>query len=273
MNFIDTNHNYGLWPWTQSGSTSATELCDRLAAEGISRAWVASTGALLAEDIAAAERRMFRDLEKVENVRFVRTLNPLHGGCLEMYRAALADERCVAVRFVPTIHRYRLFDERLKRLGEVMQAEGDLPVQILVRFDDSRQRMPSLSTILTERHPLGGGLATEVEAVEVLSFAQRFPGLKVMVQGATVHEAVRMAGRRPRQQSSNIWVDTSFFDGWDALAVAADVLPPEKIVFGTAEPFLYARANVLHFLSPEPPAPIKDAIARGNASALERGRP
>jgi hypothetical protein len=270
MNFTDTNHSYGIWPWTQSGSTSAARLGDRLSSEGITEAWVASTQALLAEDIAAAERRMFRDLEGEDRVRFARTLNPLHGGCLAMYRAALADERCVAVRLAPTIHRFRLFDASLKQLGEIMQAEGDLPVQILVRFDDLRQRAPSLATIFSERPSRGGAMAAEIEPVEVLSFAQRFPRLRILVQGATLQEAIRLAGGHTLRHGTNIWVDTSFFDGLAALGTAADLLPQEKIVFGTAEPFLYARANVLHFLDPSLPSSFTDAVARGNAAALER---
>lgn len=124
MNFLDTNHSYGRWPWTQAGSTSASELRDHLAAEGIAEAWVASTDALLAEDIGHAEERMFRDLDGLENIRFVRTLNPAQGGSAAMYRAALADERCVAVRLAPSLHHYHLFDECVNALGEVMQAEA-----------------------------------------------------------------------------------------------------------------------------------------------------
>lgn len=258
MNFLDTNHSYGRWPWTQAGSTSASELRDRLAAEGIAEAWVASTDALLAEDIGQAEERMFRDLEGLENIRFVRTLNPAQGGSAAMYRAALADERCVAVRLAPSLHHYHLFDECVNALGEVMQAEGNLPVQILYRFDDIRHRLPQLAT-------------KEPQPLDVVCLAQRFPRLRFIVQGATNGEATLMAGRHcVHRHGENIWIDTSFLDQMDVLAKVMLDIPAERLVFGTAEPFLYARSNVLHFASPATSEANKAMIARGNAASMSR---
>lgn len=258
MDFIDTNHSFGRWPWTQAGSTSAEELSDRLAAEGIAEAWVASTEALLAEDIDLAEARMFRALEGMDNVRLVRTLNPAQGGSAKMYRAALADERCVAVRLAPGLHHYHLFDACVNALGEVMQAEGELPVQILYRFDDIRHRLPQLVTL-------------EPQAWDVVCLAQRFPRLRFLVQGATNGEASQMAGRNHVQRhAENIWIDTTFLDHMDVLATVTENIPADRLVFGTAEPFLYARANVLLFESPTLAKADKEKIARSNAKAMMR---
>ena len=256
MTFIDTNHSYGRWPWTQAGSTSASELRDRLAAEGIAEAWVASTDALLAEDIRLAEERMFRELDGLDNIRFVRTLNPAQGGSAAMYRAALADPRCVAVRLAPGLHHYHLFDECVNALGEVMQAEGNLPVQILYRFDDIRHRLPQLTT-------------KEPQPLDVVCLAQRFPRLRFLVQGATNGEAAQMAGRHVvHRDQENIWIDTSFLDYMDVLAKVTENIPADRLVFGTAEPFLYARSNVLLFHSPTLSDADKAMIARGNATAM-----
>jgi hypothetical protein len=258
MNFIDTNHSYGRWPWTQAGSTSAAELQDRLAAEGIAEAWVASTDALLAEDIGLAEERMFRELAGVDNIRLVRTLNPAQSGSVAMYRAALSDPRCVAVRLAPGLHHYHLFDECVSALGEVMQAEGDLPVQILYRFDDIRHRLPALVT-------------KEPQPLDVVCLVQRFPRLRFLVQGATNGEASQMAGRHHvHRDKENIWIDTSFLDQMDVLAKVTRDIPADRLVFGTAEPFLYARANVLLFASPTLPVADQAMIARDNAVALSR---
>lgn len=258
MNFIDTNHSYGRWPWTQAGSTSASELRDRLATEGIAEAWVASTEALLAEDIALAEERMFRELAGMENIRFVRTLNPAQGGSVAMYRAALSDSRCVAVRLAPGLHHYHLFDECVNTLAEVMQAEGKMPVQILYRFDDIRHRLPQLAT-------------REPQPLDVICLAQRFQRLRFIVQGATNGEAVQMVGRKEgRGHEGNIWIDTSFLDQMDVLATVTRDVSAEWLVFGTAEPFLYARSNVLLFHSPSLPVAEREQIARGNAAALSR---
>ncbi len=261
MNFIDTHHSYGRWPWTQAGSTSADELAGRLEREGIAEAWVASLDALLAEDIGMAEERMFRELEGLSNVRFVRTLNPSEGGCAEMYRQAAADPRCVAVRLAPGLHHYHLFDDCVSKLGEVMAAEGALPLQILYRFDDIRHRRTGLVT----RDP---------QPLDLKCLAQRFPGLRFLVQGATHLEARQMtAAKRSDGNLGNVWIDTSFLDQMDVLATATAKIPADRLVFGTAEPFLYARANTLLFASPTVPAGERAKIAHGNAADLARKCP
>lgn len=258
MNFIDTNHSFGRWPWTQAGCISAGELAAGLEREGIAEAWVASVDALLAEDIGLAEERMFRELGGLPNVRFVRTLNPAEAGVERMYRQAVADPRCVAVRVAPGLHHYHLFDACMTKLAELMAADAALPLQILYRFDDIRHRRPGLVT----RDP---------QPLDLRCLAQRFPGLNFIVQGATQSEARQMTrGRRDKADHGNIWIDTSFLDQMDVLASATAKIPVERLLFGTAEPFLYARANTLLFASPTVAAKDRAKIARDNAAALSR---
>lgn len=56
----------------------------------------------------------------------------------------------------------------------------------------------------------------------------------------------------------------------DVLAKVTRVIPADRLIFGIAEPVLYARSNVLLLASPTLPDADKAMIARGNAAAMIR---
>jgi len=256
MKFIDTNHSFGRWPWPGAGCESATQLAELLEAEGIGEAWVAAVESLLAEDIEESEKRLQQALEPLANVRLVRTLNPAVAGAEKHCRIAMDDPRYAALRLAPTLHHYDLFDDCVVRLCEAIADGPGLPVQVLLRFDDERHRVPGLVT-------------RTVAPLDLVCLAQRFPHLRFVAQGAVLGETGALAGRYFfNRAEENIWIDTTYLDHMDTLARAASNLSVDRLVFGTAEPFLYARANTLHFKSPTLSAADKEKIAWRNAASL-----
>lgn len=246
----------GAWPFRRLHPTDPAGLKERLAAGGVTRAWIASAAAIFHADPMPANEDLAEAVAAANAEAFyikVAVLDPSLPG----WRAGAA--RCVdelgfrAFKLLPNYHRYGLNDPAAAACA-AFAAERQVPVCVQLRMEDERGH-----------HPLAK--VPGVEAKDVRAFAERHPAARFLACGAYTKDLKALAG------PENLWAETSFAESGQALRDAVQAFGARRLCFASHSPLYVLEAETAKLsvdqqdVSPEDLA----AIRFGNAQDLLKG--
>jgi predicted TIM-barrel fold metal-dependent hydrolase len=243
---IDANVNLGPWPFNLVPGLTASGLASRLRANGIGRAIVSPTPAILAPDPAPANRALLAAVRGVPSLLPLPVVNPALRNWREQLDAAAAGP-LRAAKLHPNYHNYRLESPRLDAFFEAAHS-GRIRLVVSARLED-------------DRHRYFGLRVTMVPAASVAAFLGRHPRLHPLVLGLGLPEIRKIAPER-----DNFSVDTSFIEWRNALSDLIRKFPARRIFFGSHTPFFVTRSGVDQLAASRLPARAAAAIGGGNAA-------
>jgi uncharacterized protein len=247
---VDVNTSLGRWPFATYEQDTAAKLSNHLAGEGIGLALVSSIDTALFPDPHIPNMGLAEALEPYPDLLPLMTLDPTlthWRDCLETYR----DRGTLnAVRVIPNYHRYTLDDPRMDELTVQLQ-QSDHPVLVVqMRLEDERAHYPLMAV-------------PGVPVADIVALAERHPQLPILCLCAYRAEAVKLT-----RNAANILVDLAYIEFKDTLAVLLRDIPPDRVVFGSNTPMLYARAALMKMLHANVDQTTLEAVGSTNASRL-----
>lgn len=246
----------GAWPFRRLNPTDPAGLKARLAAGGVTQAWIASAAAVFHADPMPANEDLAEAIATAKAEAFyikVAVLDPSLPG----WRADAA--RCLdalgfrAIKLLPNYHRYAL-DGAAAGACVAFAAERQVPVCVQLRMEDERGHHPLVKV-------------PGVEAKDVAALAARHPAARILACGAYGKDLKVLAG------PENLWAETSFAESGQALRDAVQAFGARRLCFASHSPLYVLEAETAKLsvdaqdVSPEELA----AIRSGNAEALLKG--
>jgi predicted TIM-barrel fold metal-dependent hydrolase len=215
---IDCNVGFGHWPFARFTEDTPAKLDRLLKDEGIGTALVSSTEAILYEEPEEYNIELERRLRRFPRLIPVPVAN-LRVRSAEMI---LARPNLKAVKLIPNYHAYSLRDKFATALG-VRAAERGIPMLVQMRVEDERSHYELLKV-------------PGVPVDDIVILRHSVPDLTIVSLCPYFEEAVRLAAE------PGIYVDIAFVETLDTLRQLRDLVPAEKVVFGSHTPWLYPRA-------------------------------
>lgn len=245
----------GAWPFRRLHPTDPPGLKARLAAGGVTQAWIASASGIFHADPMPANEDLAAAVgASAENFYIkVAVIDPSLPG----WRADAA--RCLdelgfrAFKLLPNYHRYAL-DGAAAAACVTFAAERKIPVCVQLRMEDERGHHPLVKV-------------PGVEAKDVRAFAERHPAARFLACGAYTKDLKALAG------PENLWAETSFAESGQALRDAVQAFGARRLCFASHSPLYVLEAETAKLsvdqqdVSPEDLA----AIRFGNAQDLLKG--
>lgn len=247
---IDTNVQWGPWPFASLPEPSGPVLARQLAAHGIRRALVSPLAAAFLPDPMPANRRLFAGLKSSRALVPVPVINPALAHWREQLEACRA-ARARAVKLLPNYHNYRLTDRRVAAFMAALAPTG-IKLVIGVRLNDERTAYFALRI-------------KGVPTTELATFLQRFPDQHPLLTGLQ-----RPALKTLARQCPNFSADLAFCEWQDTVADLLTVLPRTRLMFGTGTPLLCTRAQTDKLQLACIPAQAKTLIGSRNAARFFR---
>lgn len=250
----DVNVNLFRWPFRRLPHDEPDKLVRKLRERGITQAWAGSFDGLLHKDLAAVNRRtaevcrQFGDglLLPVGEVNL--SLPNWQSDILDCRRTH--DIR--VLRIHPNYHGYDLshpaFPELLK-----MSADEGLVLQIVLQMEDERTQHPLLQVPTLKTAGLAELLSQQPTAKVVL-----LNGMKSL-RGAALTELIR---------AGQVFVEVSMLEGVGGIERLCDVIPVERILFGSHFPFFLLESAVLKLQESDLGSHRLAAITHQNAARL-----
>ncbi len=240
---VDTNTWVGNWPFHPFHLSTPAELAAHLAGEGIDRAWVAAADAVLFPDPQLGNERWLPLVAAHANLVPVAVIDPTYTN----WRKSL--DRCVnawgarVVKLVPTYRCFALDDARVDELI-VAAGERNLIVSIQIRLEDERRH-----------HPLMKVPPPDKEALRSLS--KRHPETTFHLACAYLPELTQLV------EAENFVFEISSLERLDTIKALLEVMPAERLCFGSHTPFYYTRAATMKIETADVPDSAVAAICAG----------
>jgi len=243
---IDSNVHLGPWPFNLVPAFTARALAARLRENGIGRAIVAPTAAILAPDPGPANRALFAAVASVPALLPLPVVNPALRNWSEQLEAA-ASGPLRAAKLYPNYHNYRLESPRLDAFFAAALS-GRVRLVVSARVEDDRHRYFGLKV-------------TMVPAKSVGAFLGRHPRLHPLILGLGLPDIRAIAPGH-----ANFSTDTSFIEWRNALADLVREIPARRILFGSHTPFFVTQSGVAQLAASRLTAAAAAAIGGGNAA-------
>ena len=237
---IDTNTWVGHWPFHPFDLSTPGELADRLASEGIDRAWVAPAEAVLFPDPQIGNERWLPLVAEHERLVPVAVIDPTYGNWRPSLERCVDEWRARVVKLVPTYRCFELDDPRVDELIAAADEMG-LVVSVQIRLEDERRH-----------HPLMKVPPPDKEAL--LALSRRHPDTLLHLACAYVPELTQLA------KAENFMFEISSLERLDTLSGLLEVVPPERLCFGSHTPFYYTRAARLKLETASVPQEVVETI-------------
>lgn len=251
MTFLDTNAWLGEWPFTGVACRDVASLSACWRRHGIGGGWVSSLASLWPLDPMPANRALRAALNGKRAIMPLPVLNPLAPDWTP-HLSELADWRNVrAVRLAPGYGGWSLASRAGCEATRAIAARG-LRVVLTARLVDERHEHPSLRV-------------KPVPVAAIVRWLDEVPECRPLIQGLTRWEIEELAGTTDR-----FFVDLSFAEWADTIAVVGRSVSPRRIVFGSLTPLHVARAQVDKVARSPAAAATRAAIARHNAERFLR---
>ncbi|MFI5356079.1 MAG: amidohydrolase family protein [Opitutales bacterium] len=242
---IDTNVNFGAWPFNLAPNRTAPALARHLAANGVGRALVSPLGAVFQPDPLPANRALFAAVRHTPALVPVPVINLR----LAHWREQLAECHAAgakAVKLLPNFHHYRLTARVLTEFMPALARTG-LRLVVNVRYEDERHRYFALH--------LNG-----VPRAELAAFLKKFPRHHVLLTGIYRPDLKELA-----KTCLNFSADISFCEWTETIKDLLTALPARRLMLGTCTPMLSTRGGVDKLRGARIPARARELIGSVNA--------
>ena len=253
MNIFDANVGVGHWPFRKLAVETPEQVRSELQRAGIERALVYSLNAVFYKDVRSGNRELAR-LVGEPWARVAAVVNPARPGAWDDIEEALEKFNARAVRLFPSCHGYRLDDPFVAQfLSRLRESRPHLPVMITVRLEDERLR-----------HPIACANPPELDAV--CDLARSFPDLPIILMGINSNEAKRVldvVGEKAR-----VYFEISRMTDGEFLPTVLEMLPAERLIFGSNLPLFVPECAVLKVANAAAPEEAKQKISHGNLAEL-----
>lgn len=246
---VDINTSIGLWPFTDLPTTTANELEAQLRAHSIDRALVSHLGAVFNLDPQSSNTQLLQETSSHEMLHPVVTINPAMPGWKVHLDQLRQRHGANVVKVYPQYHNYSLTSDIAAELVSYLIEHG-MKLLVCMRLEDERTRYFGLNVV---------GLPVE----DVISLHREFPDYEFVCLNAYLPEIRTIAS-----STTGIGVDTSFADWFLVMDELLDVLPAERIHFGSHSPFLYTGASVDKVKLAELDASQRTLITAANTMAF-----
>jgi uncharacterized protein len=254
--FIDTNVNWSRWPFRRVKGDEPAELVAKLRGQNVVQAWVGSLDGLFHRDVAAVNERLTADCHKHGNGLLVPfgTVNPSLPDWEEDLRRCHEQHRMPGIRLHPNYQGYKLDHPAFARLLG-LAAERDLVVQLAVGMEDERTQHPAFRLPHVDTGPL--------EAL-----VRKLPRLRLVLLNAfhalKNEQVAKLAAAGP------VYVEIAMLENVGAVARLLDMIPPERVLFGSHFPLFYHESAVLKLREAALPGALEKAVCTENARRLVR---
>lgn len=256
---IDTNVYLSRWPFSRLRHDDPRELVKMLRQHDVTEAWTGSFDALLHEDIAAVNERLAEDCRRHGKKLLLPfgSVNPALPDWEEDLRRCHEEHRMRGIRLHPNYHGYTLTDRVFERLLR-MAAERGLLVQLTVRMQDERVQHPRVKVPPVDLAPLG----VLIDAI---------PKLRLVLLNT-----LKIAPTQPPPQwmrSDRVAFDIAMLEGVGGVAMAAQHLGPQRLVFGSYAPRFPVESSALKMRESDLSDEQTHAITHANAHRLMEPQP
>lgn len=252
---IDVNAYVGRWPTRRlPGDEDAGALAARLAARGVTEAWVGSFDGLFHKDLAAVNERLAESCREVTDVRLIPfgAINPRDAN----WEADL--DRCAGahamrgIRLHPNYHGYTLEDRAFAKLLRAA-AERELIVSLAPVMEDVRMMHPGLRVPAVDLGPL--------EAL-----IKQTAGLRLLLLNA-----LRRSVPGELVTAGDVYFDIGMLEGVGGLERVLKTMPLDRVLFGSYSPMFYFEAAPLKLQESRLGHHQRRAIMSENARGLLAG--
>ena len=249
MSFIDTNVNFGHWPFERLPKRTLAQLAQHLEFHNIEQALVSHIETLFIPDPDPCNRELIRSSSRfpsITPVPVINLTNPDWHQNLEAYRS-MTDLK--AVKLYPSFHNYSLGSVRCKEFTRFL-VQTDIRLIIGIRM-------------LDERHQYFGLKVKGLPIKQLISYAKRFPDLPIHCTGLYRLEILEIA-----EQCPNISTELSFADGHDLINRLTEKMSPDRLTFGSHTPLMVTEANTYKHQVAQISKATQSKIAHRNAKKL-----
>lgn len=247
---VDSNVSLFHWPFRRLPLDETDKLVAKLNSLGVTSAMAGTFEGLLHRDLAAANARLAEACDSNPELVAIGSINPaLPDWEQDLHRCATT-HRMPGIRLHPNYHGYRLDDARFLRLLDEA-AKAGLFVQLAVAMEDTRTQSALAAVPDVDLTPLPEGLVSAKSVrVQLLNFKPRGPILQALAA------------------LPNLFFDTAFADGTDAVASLIAATGPDRVLFGSDAPFLIPEAALIRVHESGLEPAILRSLLRANAERL-----
>jgi len=252
---IDAHVYLSHWPFRRIPCDETDELVRRLRASGVVEAWAGSFDGVFHRDVAAVNARLAEQC-RASGGFFVPfgTVNPALPDWEEDLRRCHEEFGMPGVRLHPNYHQYSLDLPDFARLLRVA-AERGMIVQLAAWMEDERHQHPLMPV-------------AEVQLAPLAEIVDHVPGLRLVLLNA-VRTPVTQA-LEPLVKCERIYFDLAKLEGMDCIASLLDLVPDERVLFGSYAPMFYFESTLLKLAESAVAGRPAELILRENARGLLR---
>lgn len=249
----DSNINLSRWPFRRLLGDDTASLVRRLRQRKATQAWAASFDGLLHEDIGGVNARLAEECRSAPDflVPFG-TVNLRLPDWREDVRRCAEDYSMPGLRLVPGYQGYDLSHPDIPELFG-MAARQKLLIQLVVKMEDERTQNP-----LVQVKPLDLRLLPDLAASA--------SGLRLQILNyrpiGDFSEAARLS------RAGRVYFDTGMVESANGLRKLLDVVPLERLLFGSHSPFFYFESNSLKIRESDLSETEAEAVLSGNSKKL-----
>ncbi len=229
--FIDVNVSVGDWPLRHLNVNTPQLVAAKLRAAGVTQAWTASLDAVLQKDLAAVNARLVDECRRHGGGRLLPfgSVNPKLPRWEEDLRRCAEVHHFKGLRLYPNYHGYRLDDPAFAHLVN-LAAERRLIVQLSLLMEDERMMHPLLRVSPVNTAPLA-------------EIVRQTPSLKLVLLDAL--GTIKGDALRNLASAGDVSVEISMLEGVGGIARVLELIPPERLLFGSHVPLFYFEAAKL----------------------------
>lgn len=254
---IDINACLGHYPFRRLRFNTAEKMIGLMDRYGIARAVVSSLHAVFYRDAHQGNEELFEET-KHHSARFipVATINPKYVAWERDLEEAVNRWRMKAVALVPEHHGYALADEH-GRAALSRIAKYDVPVMLMQRFEDRRQR----------HH---WDRAEDLQGAALLEAARAHPNLRFLLVNWLGLDGARLIDAGLKGRCLIDFARTQMVYRKDALRLM-DTMGADALAFGSHMPFDYVAPSLVKLANLEQLRPAEyEAVAWRNAARFLR---
>lgn len=251
---IDVNVNLSRWPTRRLPLDETGALAAKLRAQGVAEAWAGSLDGLLHKDLGEVNTRLAGECRAQKGIRLVPfgSINPLLPDWEEELRRCVEVYRMPGIRLHPNYHGYALDHPAFARLL-TLAASHRLIVALALMMEDERMMHSRLRVPVVDVAPLA-------------ALVERTPDLRLVLLNAL--SIVRGSRLQELLKAGEIFVEIAMLEGVGGVANLLDLIPPERVLFGSHAPCFYFEASSLKLQESALEGPRLQAIREGNARRL-----
>lgn len=251
---IDVNVDLSRWPFRRLPCDELDTLLERLRYRGVTEAWAGTFDGLFHRDVAAANARLAGDCRRSRGVRLrpFGSVNPKLPDWREDLRRCAEEHHMPGIRLHPNYHGYSLDAPVFAELVDLAAGCGMI-VQLAVRMDDVRVQHPLMQVADVDTGPLPKIVSAR-------------PGLRLVLLNAL--RTLRAGTISELAAAGQVYFEISMLEGTGGVAKVLEVLPPDRLLFGSHLPLFVLESAVFKMRESELPAGAREAILHKNARKL-----